>query len=131
MGIRGIRGISSSHSHSHSHSLTITNNGGGLRPPPQRCRRFAAAPLWNPLLVMVRLWLWLWLWLWLLLIPLIPLIPIIPIIPIIPLMPIKCIFSTKSTIINDDEVDNFQNIDYQHQQIYHDNQLLKLKHQFQ
>ena len=36
MGIRGIRGISSSHSHSHSHSLTITNNGGGLRPPPQR-----------------------------------------------------------------------------------------------
>ena len=38
MGIRGIRCISSSHSHSHchSHSLTITNNGGGLRPPPQR-----------------------------------------------------------------------------------------------
>ena len=52
-------------------SAASTNGGRPLRGRP---------PLWNPLLVMVRLWLWLWL----LLIPLTPLIPIVPLIPINP-----------------------------------------------
>ena len=41
MGMRGIRGISSSHSH--SHSLTITNNGFHKGGPP----RSGGPPLWR------------------------------------------------------------------------------------